>query len=90
MVGKESVDVLHADLLQDLVYEGTGEALASLDALQLALLLHLNGLGGLGQLLGVLRLDHQDAVAVAYQDVARADDLAAYADGEVDFAGAVL
>ena len=86
----ESVHVLYADLLQDLVHEGTGEALAGLDALQLALLFDLDRLGGLGQFFRVLRLDHQDAVAVAHQDVARADNLAAHADGEVDLAGAVL
>ena len=84
------VYILHTDLGEDLVHEGTGEALAGLDALQLALLLDLDGLSSLGQLLGVLGLDDQDAVAIAHQDVARADDLAAHADGEVDLTGAVL
>lgn len=87
---RRSIDILHADLFQDLVHEGTGEALAGVDPGQLALLLHLDGGGSFGQLLGVLGLDDQDAVTIPHQDVTRADDLSAHADREVDLAGAVL
>lgn len=85
-----SIDILHADLLQDLVHEGAGKALAGMDPGQLPLLFQLDGGGGFGQFPGILRLDDQDAVAIAHQDVARADDLSAHADREVDLAGAVL
>ena len=83
------MDILHANLLQDLVHEGAGKALAGMDPGQLPLLLQLDG-GGFGQFPGILRLDDQDAVAIAHQNVARADDLSAHADREVDLAGAVL
>ena len=51
-----SIDILHANLLQDLVHEGAGKALAGMDPGQLPLLLQLDG-GGFGQFPGILRLD---------------------------------